>query len=70
MRGLAAASLCSPWWGSVEISISAAGTDWPKYKRFIHLFVNDGHVTDPPDWSNLQNNNYTRNKVVVMPESA
>jgi hypothetical protein len=50
VQGLAWASLGSPWWGPpVEISISAAGTDWPKYKRFIQFFLNDGHVTDPPD---------------------
>jgi hypothetical protein len=49
VRGLAAASLSSPWWGSVEISINAAGTDWPKYRRFIRLLVNDGHVTHPHD---------------------
>jgi hypothetical protein len=49
VQGLAADSLGSPWWGPIEISISAAGTDWPKYKRFIHLFVNDGHVTHPPN---------------------
>jgi len=38
------------WALPTEISISTAGTAWTKYKRFIHMFVNDGHVTRPPDY--------------------
>jgi hypothetical protein len=52
-----AVDLGSPWWLAAEISFSMAGTDWTKYKRFIHMFLNDGHVTQPPDKFDFQNDN-------------